>query len=183
MVPMADFEWFNAHARRTSVLSTTMRSYLYQFETTIECIRYGRMFYGGVFLPEHILSALPQARERGFRLSGEVGGLMSEFGLMAVKTRRYVVLSKGFLAQAKLKVGDGVVFRFSPVDPNDIEIPIELEQALRSNRAAALVWDQLTTGKKRECAHRVASAARETTRLKRAYELVEGFGDEGGGRG
>ncbi len=108
---------------------------------------------------------------------------MSEFGLMAVKTRHFVVLSKGFLVQAELKTGDGVVFRFSPVDLNEIEIPIELEQALRSNRAAALVWDQLTTGKKRECAHRVASAAQETTRLKRACQLVEGFVDQEDGVG
>jgi hypothetical protein len=164
-------------ARPAPVCHIKMRSYPYQFETTIERIKYGRMFYAGVFLPDDILSALPQARERGFRLVGEVGGLMSEFGLMAVKTRRFVVLSKGFLAQAQLKTGDGVVFRFSPVDPNGLEIPMELEQALRSNRAAALVWDKLTSGKKRECAQRVASAVQEATRFKRAHQMVEGLVD------
>jgi Bacteriocin-protection, YdeI or OmpD-Associated len=135
-----------------------MRSYQYQFEAPIECIKYGRMFYGGVFLPDTILSALPQARERGFRLVGEVGGLFSEFGLMAVKTCRYVVLSKSFLAQAKLKTGDVVAFRFSPLDLNYVEVPVELEQALDSNHTARVVWSNLTSGKKREYSYRVASA-------------------------
>ncbi len=154
-----------------------MRSYNYQFEAPIERIKYGRMFYGGVFLPDTILSALPQARERGFRLVGEVGGLFSEFGLMAVKTCRYIVLSNSFLAQAKLKTGDVVVFRFSPVNPDYVEVPVELEQALDSNHNALRVWGSLTSGKKREYSFRVASAAQEATRLRRAYQLIESLMD------
>jgi hypothetical protein len=154
-----------------------MRSYQYQFEAPIERIKYGRMFYGGVFLPDTILSALPQARERGFRLVGEVGGLFSEFGLMAFKTCRYIVLSNSFLAQAKLKTGDIVVFRFSPVNPDYVEVPVELEQALDSNHNARRVWGNLTSGKKREYSYRVASAAQEATRLRRAYQLIESLMD------
>jgi Bacteriocin-protection, YdeI or OmpD-Associated len=149
-----------------------MRSYPYQFRTTIGSIKYGRMFYGGVFLPDTILSALPEARGRGFRLVGEVGGVSSEFGLMAVKTARFIVLPKGFLTQAKLKAGDVVTFRFFPIDPDYLEVPPELEQALQTNRAAAQVWSQLTTGKKREYVHRVASAAHDTTRQKRVGEVI-----------
>lgn len=150
-----------------------MRSYQYQFEANIQRMKYGRMFYGGVFLPEAILSIFPKASERGFRLVGEVGGLFSEFGVMAFKTRRYIVLSQGFLAQAKLKTGDLVMFRFTPIDPNSIEISMELEQALQSNRAAAVVWGNLTVGKKREYSNRVSSGAREETRLRRAYEIID----------
>jgi len=150
-----------------------MFSYQYQFEANIESVKYGRMFYGGVFLPGTLLYALPQARKRGFRLRGEVGGLASEFGLMAVKTSRYIVLSKSFLTQANLKTRDIVLVRFSPIDPNYIEVPIELEQSLRSNLSADLVWSNLTFGKKREYAYYVASAAQEATRLKRAEQLVE----------
>ena len=131
------------------------------------------MFYGGVFLPDTLLSELPQVRDRGFRLVGEVGGVMSEFGLMAVKTRRYIVLSKDFLAQAKLKTGDEVVFRFSPVDPDRVEVPMELEQALQTHRAADAIWKKLSAGKRREFANRVASAARETTRQKRVHQLID----------
>ena len=131
------------------------------------------MFYGGVFLPDTLLSELPQVRDRGFRLVGEVGGVMSEFGLMAVKTRRYIVLSKDFLAQAKLKTGDEVVFRFSPVDPDRVEVPMELEQALQTHRAADAIWKKLSAGKRREFANRVASAARETTRQKRVHHLID----------
>jgi hypothetical protein len=150
-----------------------MRSYQYQFEAPLEHIKYGRMFYGGIFLPDTILSALPQARQRGFRLVGEVGGIFSEFGLMAVKSCRYVVLSKGFLAEAKLGIGDFVLIRFSPIDPHYVEIPIELERALQSNHAASIVWSNLTSGKKREYANRVASPPREATRLRRAYQIAE----------
>ena len=152
-----------------------MRSYKYQFEASIERVKYGRMFYGGVFLPETILSTLPAARQRGFRLVGEVGGLFSEFGVMAVKTCRYIVLSKSFLKQANLKTGDFVMLRFSPVDPNYIEVPIELENALKSNYKAAIVWSKLTSGKRREYAHRVSSGAQETTRLRRADQIIEDF--------
>jgi Bacteriocin-protection, YdeI or OmpD-Associated len=150
-----------------------MRSYQYQFEAVIERIKYGRMCYGGVFLPETILSSLPKARERGFRLSGEAGGLFSEFGIMAVKTRRYIVLSRGFLAQANLKTGDPVLFRFSPIDPSHLDLPIELEQALQSNPAASILWSNLTLGKKREYSIRVASGAQEATRLRRASQITE----------
>ena len=150
-----------------------MISFKYQFEAPVEHIPYGRMFYGGVFIPCTLLTALPRARERGFRLFGEVGGVVSEFGLMPVKKFRYIVLSKDFLAHSKLKTGDVVTVRFSPIDPKQIDVPIELEQALRSNRDAGLVWSKLTLGKKRECAFRVASAVQEATRLKRAYKLIE----------
>jgi hypothetical protein len=150
-----------------------MRSYQYQVEASIEHTKYGRMFYSGVFLPEELLAALPQARERGFRLVGEVGGLFSEFGLMAFKSARYVVFSKGYLAEAKLKIGDVVTLRFSPVDPNHVEVPHELEQVLSSMRGGRAGWDKLTSGKRRELAFRVASAAREETRMKRAFQIVE----------
>jgi len=150
-----------------------MRPYQYQFEAPVEHIKYGRMFYGGVFMPSTIFTALPQARERGFRLVGEVGGLVSEFGLMAVKTLRFIVLSQSFLVQSKLKTGDIITVRFSPIDPENIDVPIELEQALKTNRAAGIVWSNLTSGKKREFAFRVASAEQEVTRLKRAYQLIE----------
>lgn len=150
-----------------------MRSYQYQFEASIERIKYGRMFYGGVFLPKTILSTLPQARERGFRLVGEVGGLFSEFGVMPIKTCRYIVLSKGFLAQANLKTGDFVLLRVSPIDPSHIDIPIELEQALQSNHAAGIVWRSLTKGKKREYSNRVSLGAKESTRLRRADQIIE----------
>ncbi len=153
--------------------SRQMRSYQYQFKTVIERIKYGRMFYGGVFLPETILSTLPKARVRGFRIIGEAGGLFSEFGVMAVKTRRYVVLSRGFLAQARLKTGDPVMFRFSPTDPNHLDTPVELEEALQSNPAASILWSNLTLGKKREYSTRVASGAQEATRLRRAYRITE----------
>ena len=150
-----------------------MHQYHYQFEASIERVKYGRMFYGGVFLPQAILSTLPKARERGFRLVGEVGGLFSEFGVMAVKTCRYIVLSKGFLAQAKLKTGDFVMCRFSPIDLNFINVPAELKQALQSNHAAGILWNNLTIGKKREYSFRVASGAQETTRLRRAYQIID----------
>ena len=152
-----------------------MRSYQYQFKARIDQIKYGRMFYGGVFLPDDLLSALPQARKRGFRLVGEVGGLFSEFGLMAVKTSRYVVLSKSFLAQAKLNIGDFVLFRFSPINPNCVEIPVELERALQSNHAASFVWSNLSSGKKREYSNRVSSSPNEATRLRKAYQITEDF--------
>jgi Bacteriocin-protection, YdeI or OmpD-Associated len=150
-------------------------SYKYQFDGPLERIKYGRFFYGGVFLPEAILSVLPQARERGFRIVAEVGGLFGEFGLMPVKNQRYIVLSKSVLKQAKLETGDLVLVRFSPIDPNHIEIPVELEQAIESHHAARIAWNNLTPGKRREYSNHVSEATQEATRLKRAYRIVEEF--------
>lgn len=150
-----------------------MRSYKHEIEAPVEQIKYGRMFYGGIFLDEMFLSTYPQARKRGFRIIGEVGGLFNEFGLMAIKTRRYVVLSKSFLKQSNLKTGDVVLFRFSPLDPNHVEVPVELERALASNKSAFSFWSNLTSGKKRSYSYRVASGVQEATRLQRAYHIIE----------
>jgi hypothetical protein len=156
-------------------LNQQVFSYKYEFDAPLERIKYGRYFYGGVFLPEAILSVLPEARERLFRIVGEIGGLFGEFGLMPIKNQRYIVLSKSVLKEAKLETGDIVLVRFSPIDPNHIEIPVELERAIESYHAARIAWNNLTSGKKREYSNYVSSATQEATRLKRAYRVVEEF--------
>jgi hypothetical protein len=86
--------------------------------------------------------------------------------------RRYFLLGKRLLRDARLKVGDLVEMRFAIADQDAVDMPDALAEALEDRADLAAAWSQLTPGAQRAFAHRVASARAEATIARRVEEVA-----------
>jgi Bacteriocin-protection, YdeI or OmpD-Associated/Domain of unknown function (DUF1905) len=154
-----------------------MRRFEYFFSGPIEKHDFGRMAYNAVFLPDSVLSKLPMAKYPRLRIDAEIGGLLTNCGLMAAKKRRYLLLSEAFMKQADLKFGQNVEVYFNIADQDAVEVPEDLEQAIFSSASSRSAWEALSAGKRRSFAFRVSSAARTYTREQRILEVIESIRD------
>lgn len=59
-----------------------------------------------------------------------------------------------------------------PVKATKINIPVELQETLKNDKAFQLAFNKLTPGRQREYAEHIASAKQEATRLKRLDKAV-----------
>ncbi|MEM9080870.1 MAG: YdeI/OmpD-associated family protein [Verrucomicrobiota bacterium] len=86
----------------------------------------------------------------------------------------FIIFGKNALQQHHLKLGDPVTAQLT-TDPNPdaIDIPPELEEALHQDEPALTRWNTFTPGKQRSLCHHVTSAKRPETRARRAVELTE----------
>lgn len=137
------------------------------------------MAYKAVFIPDDILSRLPLSVHPRLRIDADVGGLLTNCGLMAAKRRRYILLSAAFMKQARLQLGQEVEVRFRIADQNAVDLPEDLERAIRRKPSIRSVWESLTPGKRRSLAYRVASAVQHHTREQRILEVLETISDYG----
>ena len=87
--------------------------------------------------------------------------------------RHFLMLSPSLRKSLGKTFGDQVVVRFRVVDDAKVVIEDELSAALRTNAQASAMWKSLTAGKQRSLNQLVASAKLQSTRLKRASELVD----------
>ena len=134
---------------------------------------FGRMVYRAVFIPETILSLLPMSQFPRLRIDAEIGGLLTNCGLMAAKRRRYILLSAAFMKQAGLQLGQEVEVCFRVADQNAVDVPEDLEHAIFRSRTHREAWELLSPGKRRSFVHRVASAVQPHTREQRILEVLE----------
>lgn len=149
------------------------RRHDFSFRAPVEKHDFGRMAYHAVFVPEDILTLLPLAQYPRLRIDAEVGGLLTNCGLMMAKQRRYILLSAAFMKQAGLRFGDPVDVHFSIADQDRVDVPAELEEAIQRRARTREVWESLTPGKRRGLVHRVASAVRPETREQRVLEVLD----------
>ena len=118
----------------------------------------GELFYTVIFLPDELISILPVKQYPRLRVDGEIHNLPFQGALQPSKGRYYLLLSQRFLKENELNQGDDIEVRFNIGDQDHVEIPTELEQALRQQSEAKAPWDSFTPGKKaRLCNHRCFS--------------------------
>ncbi|MGR3466939.1 MAG: YdeI/OmpD-associated family protein [Shimia sp.] len=135
--------------------------------------RYAPMGYTVAFLPPEVIAALPEAPSSRPRVEGEMQGRPFRGGLHPTSDgRAYFILNKTFLKAAGLQIGDPLRIGFRLDDPDRVDVPPELAEALRDNGGAAEVWAGLTPGTRRGFAHRVDSAKTHATRVKRVAEVL-----------
>lgn len=130
----------------------------------------GELHYTVVFAPSEVVAALPGGGP--LRVAGEVAEMPVEGALMPTDGRRYLMVPRDLMRERGLKVGDTVEVRLSLSDPDAVDVPNDLRLALNAEAELAGAWDALTPGRRRGCAHRVASAKRSETRAKRVDEIV-----------
>jgi hypothetical protein len=83
-------------------------------------------------------------------------------------------VQKAIMAEAGVSVGDTLRIEVSNDDAaREVELPQELAEAFRRNRAAQRVFERLSYSHRREYAQHVAEAKRPETRARRAERTIE----------
>ncbi|MEO1229793.1 MAG: YdeI/OmpD-associated family protein [Myxococcota bacterium] len=164
-----------------------MLFYTHRFEAEVAKHDLGRYAYTVVYLPTELVGELPFEGSPRLRVDAEVSRAETgqdddafdggEFPFQGAwqpsKGRWYLMLSKALLRTLKVGEGDRVEVRFRLADPEEVEVPPELEAAISADPKASSVWAELSAGKRRAWAHRVSSAKRAETRARRIDEVVE----------
>jgi hypothetical protein len=147
----------------------------YEFEFVARVTKYelGRYGLTVIYLPEELEGQLPFEETARVRVRGEIEEVPFSGAWQPGAGRKFLMVSKQMMQARKLNVGDWASVRFNLDDPEKVDVPEELEAALKRNKAAKKVWDGLTAGKKRNFVVLVGSAKGEETRLKRAAKAIE----------
>ena len=146
--------------------------YPHSFEGPIEKVDFGKYFYHGVFLPPVLEARLPFKRSPKLRMVGEINSMPIKAAWMPSGGRHYVLVSKKVLVRLGLSLGDTVRVAFDLDDPNRVDVPGILLDALEDNEDLSDAWQTLTPGKQRGHAYRISSAKTEPTQLKRIEQLT-----------
>jgi hypothetical protein len=125
--------------------------------------------------------AVPDAvlDELGLKGADRVRGSLNELAFSRVLQQRddgtvYLRFGEGWLRDAEAHPGDRVTILLEPdPDPNHVEIPAELAEALEAHPAASDEWASFTPGKRRTLAYGVERAKRPETRVLRAEKVVD----------
>lgn len=152
-----------------------MNVYPYQFEAKIMRRVMGNMVFHVVYLPASLRKELrvPLKENPRLRVEGELNGRRFNLALQPSGGRWYLLLANKFLRTCKLKLGERVLVQFEIADQEAVDVPKELDFALRASEMAASRWAQLSAGKKRGLAYRVSSAKRIDTRERRVEEVID----------
>lgn len=124
-----------------------------------------------VFLPDDVIRKLPGGR---VRVKGTLNG--ADFALAAQNRKdgsRYFSVSASLRKAGKMKIGSPVDVAFRIIDPDELEVPEELDAVLRQDGDASAAWEKLTTGYRRSLIHYVTSVKNVDSRIKRSIELLE----------
>ncbi|MEM1235918.1 MAG: YdeI/OmpD-associated family protein [Pseudomonadota bacterium] len=147
--------------------------FFYPFEATGEVGRYAPMGYTVAWLPQGFADGLPEPASRRPRVVGELAGLPFKGALHPTSDgRAYFIFNKAMQKKTGLGEGDPVRLAFRYDDPDAVDVPLELTEALAEDETAKGVWDALTAGARRGFSHRVAGAKTSETRQKRVQEVL-----------
>ena len=88
--------------------------------------------------------------------------------------RSYVGFRKQIQEAAGIRIGDRVRVRIEPdVEPREIEVPDDLAQALKKDRAASQAFEGLSYTHRKEYAQWVEDAKKPETRQRRVEKTIE----------
>ncbi|MEM9350037.1 MAG: YdeI/OmpD-associated family protein [Pseudomonadota bacterium] len=147
--------------------------FFFPFETIGEVGRYAPMGYTVAWLPTSFADSLPEPPKSRPRVVGELNGLPFKGALHPTSDgRAYFIFNKQMQKKTGLGEGDPIRIAFRFDDPDAVDVPPELTDALDADEDARVVWEGLTAGTKRGFAHRVSSAKTAPTRAKRVVEVM-----------
>ena len=134
---------------------------------------FGRMFYTVVFAPKKTERELELKKHPRLRIKGKIEGLPFSGAFQPNGGEWYLILSKKFLKEAEVTLGDRVTVEFEVADQEEVEVPEDLMAELNRRSDVLKTWNSMTAGRRRGLAHRVASAKREETREQRILEVID----------
>jgi len=150
-----------------------MPDFPHSFDAPIVPHCVGPYTYSVVFLPVELNEDLPLAQHPRLRIEGVVGELSFSGALQPVRGRWYLLLSKKKMKAGGFELSEWVHVRFRVADQDAVDVPEMLRLALEENQYAMDTWENLSAGKRRGLAYRVASAKRAPTQTRRVSEVIE----------
>ncbi len=151
-----------------------MSAFEHEFEGVLETHNLGRYTYRVIFMTPRLAARLPFERNPRLRFVGEIADHPVRAAWQpAPGGRRYAMVSPRLCREAGLHLGDRVAVRFSLDDPDAVDVPADLAQALAAHRTASKAWQGLTAGKQRALAYLVAGAKTAATRARRIATAIE----------
>ncbi|MEO1548882.1 MAG: YdeI/OmpD-associated family protein [Pseudomonadota bacterium] len=145
---------------------TAMDAYPHHFEAQITHHDVGakRYAYTVLYVPGEILAKLPSGRNRAV---GEINDHPFAGALHPSPLGHYLLLSKALLRDLEVGLGDWCCVRFALDDPNGVETPLALRDALSEDEGLRALWEAQSPGKQRGLAHLVETAKTPQTQAKR----------------
>lgn len=142
----------------------------FRFVSRLSAIK-GNFFSTIVYLPDEIISRLPEGR---VRTEGFLNGVPFAAAPQYKKDRkRYFIVSSTLRKAAGIKEGDKVDVTFKLVDAKKVNIPEELKVVLQQDDEAREVWQTFTSGMQRNFIIYVNGGRSTDTKIKRALESME----------
>jgi hypothetical protein len=126
-----------------------------------------------VLVPLAIVEALGGKATR--RVMGTLNGHPVRLGLQPMSSgERYLMINKDLCQAAGVRLGQRVQLTLAPdPDPDHVDLPNELAQALDAWPEAAAGFARLTPGGRRALAYHITTAKQAETRARRAVEIAE----------
>lgn len=146
------------------------------FDARIEAVKWGKATYTVLRLPTDVATRLGPAK----RVEGEFNEHPVNFAISKSPVIDGPFLWTGKTTLDKIGVSPGEVFeaRLRPANPNLVEVPGDVTNALRSSGVLD-IWDSLSAGKKRGHLYPIEAAKRPETRVKRISKLIEALRELG----
>ena len=141
------------------------------FDGQIEIMIWGEKVYTVLKIPEDVLRTTDQFSSKRVDLE------IRDFSYNLALTRApifdgvFLYFGKDKLNETNLSVGDIAEFRLRASDPNIVDIPAELQEALISNNAEKL-WHELSPGMRRTKLQPILKAKQETTKERHIHVLI-----------
>lgn len=150
-----------------------MDDFPYIFDSPIVPHSFGRYNYSVVFLPVEMNEELPFKKHPNLRIEAEIGNSLLSGAWRPNGGRWYLLLSKKFMKKSGFELGDWVTVRFRIADQDAVDVPEVLRLALDQDEYAKIIWEKLSSGKRRGFAYRVSSAKTAPTQARRVSEVLE----------
>lgn len=146
------------------------RKKYYRFSTILEYIS-GAITHTGIVIPEQTLEELSQPKR--IRVEGTINGTPFNLAIQHLKDgRRFLMVGNALRREAGLKAGDMVNVKFTPANPDEVQLPEELTEVLEQDPEGKAYFTSLTPGMQRSLSHYVTSVKNTDSRIRRALDLI-----------
>lgn len=141
----------------------------FRFSATLSPIQ-GAFIKTAIFLPAHVVHGLPKGR---IRVKGMIKDVTFALAVQHLRDgSRYFSVSAALRKAAAIALGDRFQVSFKVVDPDELDMPEELDAVLQQDDQARKVWEEFTTGYQRSLIHYVTSVKSVDSRIKRSLDLL-----------
>ena len=139
------------------------------FEAMIVPMEWGDAVYTVLPLPPDVAAALQGAK----RVEGEFEDHPVNLAVTKAPAidSPFLYTGKSLLDRTGLRPNAPFLARLRPADPNTVDVPHDVHNAVRSGGVMD-AWEALSPGKKRGALHQIERAKRPETRLKRIAALI-----------
>ena len=158
-----------------------MALFTHEFEAPLTMHGIGKsrvIWYQVLFMPERLARELPLREHPRLRVRGEIVDIpVAGAWIPSGDGRHYFIVSPTVRKATGARLRDMLDMRFVVDDQDRVDVPAALEAALRANPGLHAVWLELSPGRRRGLAHRVAQAKSSDTVRRRIRYVLDALSD------